>query len=126
VSVDPHPRPGVFCIVLGTWFLALSAGTLATTWSPGPGWLLFAFANGLVAVALFLRGCSQLRQAKAARPDLSWWQFLHVNPVALAIGLAVLLVLLPIIAAMSPEQHNNLLYSLLEFANLIRMAKGEL
>ena len=60
--------------------------------------------------------------AKAAHPDLSWWQFLHIELLALAF----LLVWLPIYALMSPEQLNSLLTKLMEFAQLIRMAKGEL
>src|SRR5437899_2470252 len=104
MSGDPHLRPGIDCMVGGAVFLGFSAAALIGNWAPGPALLLFAFGFGVIAAGLFLRGWSRLSRAKAARPDLSWWQFLHVHFIALA----VVLVWLPIFAAMSPEQRNNL------------------
>jgi hypothetical protein len=109
----------------GIMILGTSAGPLATSWAPGPGWLWFVLSNAVVAVALLLWGWSRLHRAKAARPDLSWWQFLRIELIAVAI----LLVWVPIFAAMSPEQRNsllnNLFFALLALADLIRMAKGQ-
>jgi hypothetical protein len=125
MSLDLHPRPGIDCIAGGTVFLGLAVAGLIDNWAPRPALLLFVFGFGVVATALMLRGWSQLRREKAARPDLSWWQFLDVDPIVLAMTLAILLVWIPVFAAMSPEQHNNLLNSLLELVNLIHVAKGQ-
>jgi high-affinity Fe2+/Pb2+ permease len=122
MSVVPQPRPGVVFMVCGALFLGLSVARLAINWAPGPGWPWFELGNGVVAAALLLWGWSRLRRAKAARPDLSWWQFLHGD----LIGLGLAVVLLSIVAALSPEQRNSLMNSLLEIVNLISMAKGQL
>src|SRR5262249_24224569 len=110
VSVDSHFRPGVACMAGGAIVLGMSAVRLATNWAPGPGWLWVELVNGVVATALLLWGWSRLRRAKAARPDLNWWQFLHHE----LIGLAILLVVLPIFAALSEEQRHGLFQSLLD------------
>jgi hypothetical protein len=121
MSVDSKTRPGSICMFCGVVFLGLSAARLATGWSPGPGSLWFELFNGVVGGSLLLWGWSRLCRAKAARPDLTWWQFLHIELVALAI----MLVFFPIFAAMSAEQHKSLLTAMLELANFLRMARGE-
>jgi len=104
----------------GAIFLGLSVARLAINWAPGPGWPWFELFNGVVATALLLWGWSRLRRARAARPDLSWWQFLQGDLIGFVIGL----VLLSIVAALSPEQRNSLMNGLLELAHLISMSKG--
>ena len=117
MSFRSKSPPGAIWMFCGAVFLALSAG-LATNWAPGPRGS--EFVNGVIGVALLMWGWSRLRRAKAARPDLSWWQYLHVELIAVAI----LLVWLPIFAAMSAEQRKSLVDWLLELAQLIQMAKG--
>jgi hypothetical protein len=82
---------------------------------------LFELGHGAAGVALGLWGWSRLCRAKAARPDLSWWQFLHVDLIALV----SLLVMFAVLATISMEQLKSLLDALLELAHLISMAKGQ-
>jgi hypothetical protein len=122
MSVNAYPRPGVACLACGAMVLGLSAVRLVSHWAPGPGWLWVEFSNGVVGVALGLWGWSRLQRAKAARPDLSWWQFLHVE----LIGLGIAVVLLPALAALSAEQRNGLVKSLMDLANLVSLVRGQL
>jgi hypothetical protein len=121
MSVNAYPRPGVVCLTCGAVLLGLSAVRVASHWVPDPGRLWFEFGNGVVGVALCLLGWSRLQRAKAARPDLNWWQFLHSE----LIGLGVVVVLLPSLAALSAEQRNSLVKSLMDLANLVSLVKGE-
>jgi hypothetical protein len=107
-------------IACGALFIALSAERVATGWAPGTRGLLFEFVSCAVGAALGLWGWSRLRRAKANRPDLTWWQFLHDD----LIGLGIVVVLLAVFVALSAEQRDGLLRSLREFVDLISIARG--
>ena len=57
-----------------------------------------------------------MRQAKAARLGVTWWQFLQIDPVAA--GVAVVLV--ASLVAIPAEQRQRLDRSLREFSDLLR------
>src|SRR6516165_1261727 len=83
VRFDAGLRPGMAFIACGALFIALSAERVATGWAPGTRGLLFEFVSCAVGAALGLWGWSRLRRAKANRPDLTWWQFLHDDLIGL-------------------------------------------
>jgi hypothetical protein len=113
-------RPGLTFIAIGAILLGLSAARLATGWNPVPGQLWFEASHCAIGVAVGLWGWSRLRRAKAARLDLTWWQFLRHDLIVLGIGG----VLFAWVALMPPEQRNSLWKTLLELADLMGKAKG--
>jgi hypothetical protein len=120
VRIDAGLRPGVGFIAYGAVFIALAVERVATNWTTGPRSLVFEFGSYAVGSALGLWGWSRLRRAKANRPDLTWWQFLHNDLIGLGIGV----VLIAGFLALSPEQRDGLVRSLREFADLVSIARG--
>jgi hypothetical protein len=115
-----RPRPGAGLIGAGAVILGLSAARVATGWAPSRELLLFVAASWAGGGALVLWGWSRLRRAKAARPDLSWPQFLRGD----LIGLGVVAALIGIVAVMPRELHEALTRSLNEVAHQLHMARG--
>lgn len=116
MSLDAQPCPGMGRMVCGAGFLTCAAGA-TSSWSQDPGRiLLFQVVVGALGTALLLWGWSRLRQAKAARLGVTWWQFLQIDPVAA--GVAVVLV--ASLVAIPAEQRQRLDRSLREFSDLLR------
>jgi hypothetical protein len=109
-------------MVCGAIFLGLSVARLAAGCDPSPGRLGPEFGCCAAGAALGLWGWSRLRRARAAQPALTWWQFLHAE----LIGVGVAVLLLPVWAALSPEQRDSLMRSLLELADLVTVLRGRL
>jgi hypothetical protein len=117
---DPEFRPGMVLLVCGVVVVGLSLPRVATGGAPGPGWFPVVFSNLAVGAGLGLWGWSRLRRAKAARPDLTWWQFLYADLIGLGLGA----VLMAGFAAMPPEQRDGLVRSLQEFIDVVSAARG--
>jgi hypothetical protein len=107
-------------ILVGALIIGLSAARLATGWAPGRGWLLFEAASWAAGAVLVQWGWSRLRPAKAARPDLSWPQFLRDDLIALGIVVALLGALL----ALPPATREDLIRSLWEVAHRLHIVRG--
>jgi hypothetical protein len=120
MSDDSQARPGSVCLTAGVIFLGLTVARLVGGFELGPGRFWFELVNWTVGAALVMWGWSRLRRARAARADLTWWQFLHVEAVALGL----ILLLLPMWTVMTPEKRNDLGRSLMELVQLIHHVKG--
>ncbi len=70
-------------LVCGAVFLGLSAARLGSAWAPGPGWPLYELGSCAAGAVLGWWGWCRLRRAKAARPDLSWREFLRADLIGL-------------------------------------------
>jgi hypothetical protein len=120
MNANSHPRPGLVCLCYGAVLLGLSAVRLATGDDPGPGRLGFELVNSAVGTGLILWGWSRLRRARAARPNLTWCQFLYDDWIVFG----VMVLLLTGWLAMTPEQRDALGKSLLKLAELYSMVRG--
>ena len=67
-------------------------------------------------MTLLLWGWSRLRQAKAARLGVTWWQFLRTDPLTAGVAL----VLVASLVAIPEEQRQRLDRSLREFSEVLR------
>jgi hypothetical protein len=115
-------RPGVSLIAFGAMVIGLSAARVATAWDPGPGRALFEVGSCAAGAAVGVWGWVRLRRARAARPDLSWRQFLQAD----LIGLGIVAGLLAALMAMPADRREGLARSLRELVELTGAARGRL
>ena len=115
----PAPRPGVAPIGAGVMVLVAPAAQLLIG-GPDRKWLLFAAVSLAIGAALLWWGWSRLRAAKAARPDLSWPQFLRDDLIA---G-GIVAVLCGALLTLPRSTLEDLLRSLMEFLHRLHVARG--
>jgi hypothetical protein len=120
VSITNHSRPGVGMIICGAFVICLSAARVSSGWNPCPGWLWYEMGSCVFGLTLGMWGWLRLRQAKEAQPDLSWWQFLHVDLV----GLGIFVVLMAVLSAMPTTWREEIWKSLKELMELFNAARG--
>ena len=92
-------RPGIGRMLVGLYTVGMVAVCARHGPPPGrdPVWVLLALTGLLAAGVLMVRwGWGRLHRAKSEHPQLTWWQFLHTEVVALALLVGIAVVLLAV------------------------------
>jgi hypothetical protein len=120
MSFNAVPRPGIGWLMCGVMFLlTLPLAAATTPWDSSRRWFLLALMTCTIGGVTLWVGWSRLQKAKAARPDLTWWQFVRDDVIVLGI----VVVLMVGFMALSHDQREGLMRSLRDMVETISMAR---